>query len=212
MSRTTLAFALALTACGMSTPQPPAMDGSAPPDGAFAIDLPAPADFVNGTIQGTTLSVLDAAFAPFLDMPNLAGPFTLVGLSAVKQETCYSVMFDRPLANGNALELELGKIASPGHTALIDAPGDYAVGYTGNEPAGTKVAYVDWLPATASCSWPTVNNPLSATSGTVTVTSVSASNIAGYFDVTMSSGDHLTGAFFANACGIVAMNTPGACP
>jgi hypothetical protein len=42
----------------------------------------------------------------------------------------------------------------------------------------------------------------SATSGTVTLTNITATEIDGSFDVTFSSGDHLTGSFSAPVCSV----------
>lgn len=70
--------------------------------------------------------------------------------------------------------------------------GTYSIGQTGAFQTVAAFGTTD-----ASCQTKTNET---ATSGTVILTSVSATTVAGSFDVKMDNGDHLTGTFDAPVC------------
>jgi hypothetical protein len=72
------------------------------------------------------------------------------------------------------------------------APGTYAI-----SPSGPVVANVGFVVQDASCHDAT---SIGAVSGSVTIGQVTSTSIDGSFDVTMQSGDHLTGSFSAPTC------------
>jgi hypothetical protein len=70
--------------------------------------------------------------------------------------------------------------------------GQYVIGAT-----PTTTAAAGFTAQDATCN-PTSDEQ--ATSGTITMTQVSTTTVAGSFDVTFANGDHLTGTFSAPVC------------
>jgi hypothetical protein len=85
------------------------------------------------------------------------------------------------------------EVLSFGSTA--PAPGTYAYG---NADAGVAIL-VQYVATDASCS-KTIDE--SAMTGSVTLDSVSATEVAGTFDVTFPGGDRLTGQFAGPVCNV----------
>jgi hypothetical protein len=79
-------------------------------------------------------------------------------------------------------------------------PGSYPIGAPSN---GTS----QYSETNAMCGTSLVED---ATTGSVTLTGVSASLLEGTFDVTMGNGDHLTGTFSAPVCGANLTGSTGA--
>ena len=78
-------------------------------------------------------------------------------------------------------------------TSAPTAPGTYTVSTTASKRAGAQYIQLD-----ANCQ-NTVGSVFSV-SGTVTLTSVNNGSYAGTFDLTLNSGDHITGSFSASNC------------
>jgi hypothetical protein len=78
------------------------------------------------------------------------------------------------------------------------APGTYMLGYMYNQDAGVnQQATANFLTSNATCQ---NDQTLTAQMGSITFTSITADAIVGSYDVTFSSGDHLTGTFNAPTC------------
>ena len=93
--------------------------------------------------------------------------------------------------------IELGDVTGSTRTAPT-AAGTYTI-YpdTGSEPA--KSASFDVTALDQTCQ-PLDADTGSGQSGTVTLTSVTAGVFAGSYDVTLNTGDHVTGSFTPSAC------------
>jgi hypothetical protein len=156
---------------------------------------------LSGTIQGATPPQLIpiSSFATPTNPPNLTGSYTLIGASDVSEsEVCYEQTNHRPMKNSHSLLVSLFEIQSAGQSSAASAPGTFTIETgTGKETAGSKVALLTWQVADANCG---VSVTLQAKSGSVTVTGVSTSQIVGTFDVTLESGDHVTGSFNPSSC------------
>jgi hypothetical protein len=87
--------------------------------------------------------------------------------------------------NSQTLVLEVGEEG----TAV--PPGTYSIGGTTTVALATFVAQDDTCTQTAQDT---------GTSGTITITTASSTEVAGSFDVTFNTGDHLTGTFSAPVC------------
>ena len=89
------------------------------------------------------------------------------------------------------------------YVRVVGASGAIAAGtYMLNGPGGVGGA-VSLLVQDQNCT-PTVQQ--TATTGSVTLTTVSSSTVAGSFDVTFPTGDHVTGTFSGPVC---TFSTPG---
>jgi hypothetical protein len=86
-------------------------------------------------------------------------------------------------------------------------PGTYTVVAIGG-PISARRAYVEARTTDESCAL-VASQSAKATSGTVTLTGVSNGSYAGTFDVTLESGDRLTGSFDAPDCQAIGGTTDG---
>lgn len=164
----------------------------APDGGADAGTLNA----VHGLVQGNLFSARDA-----ISIDATASGFDFNGPSTVVEITdfpsaCQNQADHHGVANGQLLFFALATVSSGGVAAAITIPGTYTV-VTSPVPAGNDVELF-YQRDDASCVRATGEQ---ASSGTVTVNEVSDGGVSGTFDVSFSSGDHLTGSFQAPRCG-----------
>ena len=91
------------------------------------------------------------------------------------------------------------------------APGTYPVGGSFDPDSGVQqTVQVSLLATDADCG--STLDEMSGQNGSITLTSITPQAVAGSFDVTFYSGDHLTGTFNAPQCASVAIgNEAGAC-
>jgi hypothetical protein len=100
----------------------------------------------------------------------------------------------------NAQELTLSVFEYVGSLG----PGTYGIGSSSSELGEATFSATD-----TNCNPTAASAGVGlATSGTITLSSVSATEIAGSFDLTFSGGDHLTGTFSAPVCNATVVTSP----
>src|SRR5215831_8836421 len=87
-----------------------------------------------------------------------------------------------------------GKVSAGQQASAPTAPGTYPITQSGAKQAGAVYIQTD-----ANCQ-NVVGSPVTAISGTVTLTSVSNGSYSGNFDLTLDSNDHISGSFSAANC------------
>ena len=162
-----------------------------------------PATFT-GSIHGVTFTASDAVSGPAslqLGTTNVsAGAVVITSWSGV----CSDISQNPPqqMKNSSYFIIVLGVFTG----TTISAPsaaGTYTV-FAGTGTPPTNLALVLFNQTDAQCN--TVQaTTAEAASGTVTLSGLNGSSYSGSFDVTMNSGDHVTGSF--NATGCAALST-----
>lgn len=167
-------------------------DMAAPADAALLTDM-APFATVNGTLQGATLTVADTAYGTRI--PGGGGSNTVLVLTGYAG-VCTQLDNNHLGKNGQVLVLSvLDYDTVTKAQSAISAPGTYVV--FGNGTPTSHAAGGNYFTTTMTCQVPANEEP--ASSGTVTITALSASSISGTFDVILGS-DHVTGSFTAPFC------------
>jgi hypothetical protein len=149
---------------------------------------------VVGTVGGMEVPATDAIaiVGPLVDT---FGGFTQPGVAVVisnKSDLCSVVESNANPPNSAELILIVG---TPGAVA----PGTYPTLTTAPPSETTNNALVTYEVADAACH---VKMPHGSRSGTVVLSTVSSTTVAGSFDVTLDSGDKLSGTFRAPVCGM----------
>ena len=106
----------------------------------------------------------------------------------------------------HAVRIDLYQSTAEGDRAP-SAPGTYNVVTIGG-PVYARRAYVEARTTDENCA-AVASQSAKATSGTVTLTKASNGSYAGTFDVTLESGDRLTGSFEAPDCPAIGGTTDG---
>jgi hypothetical protein len=155
-----------------------------------------PANVVNGTVRGHTLSVQSAISA--IGDPNTATnlyqyQYPTAILLSDTANACGMLMPNGPIPGTEVLSFRLGR-AADGAWSSATAVGTYGIGSAG---AGRYAA--GEVDLSVSGSHMLVN----IVSGTLDISAVDATTGAyqGTFDVMDADGDHLTGSFAATGCG-----------
>lgn len=141
---------------------------------------------VMGTVGGVALGAQDAVFMKLSTTPDNRTVVAITSFSSA----CDIYATDRFSRGSVSLTLEL---LSGGPNEGSTAPGDYTLGQPPAAFTGDLLA--TWNSVDTSCGVTQVQ----ATSGTVSVTEVSASSLVGTFDVTFG-GQRVTGSFDAVGC------------
>ncbi len=128
---------------------------------------------VQGTVAGQSLSAADSVFY------TLTPQTTVVGIDSVPNLCSYALKNELPKNL-----VSLGFFVSP----PITAPGTFTIDQT-------KAVTAIWITRDATCAGTSVD----ATAGSITITSLSTTNMSGTFDV-MFGQDHVTGSFNASSC------------
>ncbi len=143
------------------------------------------------TVHGT----LNGSAPPTTDITALTGPlvdnfgntyYEILIFAANMPGVCDEIRRNNSPANSSVLSLW----ASSDSQVL---PGTYPV----NVPPGQNINMVNYAVEDATCKQVV---GLTASSGTITLTTIGDTLIQGNFDVIMSSGDELTGTFSAPVC------------
>jgi len=151
-------------------------------------------NLVNGTILGNSMQAADATSANgsfTQSFPPITVNAGIIGISTVGA-ICSKVTAGQAPKNSQFLLLVVVDF-NGAQSSAPTAPGTYTVSLTATKRAGAQ-----YIPLDANCQ-NTVGN-VYATSGVVTLTSVNNGSYAGTFDLTLSSGDHITGSFSASNC------------
>jgi len=150
---------------------------------------------VNGTRLGNSMQAADATSANGTIAQSTTPPSNLnagiIGISSVGA-ICSKVTAGQAPKSSQFLLLVVVDF-NGAQSSAPTAPGTYTV-----SPTATKRAGAQYIQLDANCQ-NTVGNVF-ATSGTVTLTSVNNGSYAGTFDLTLNSGDHITGSFSASNC------------
>lgn len=151
---------------------------------------------IHGTIQGETLVAREPVFVSYTNDTGM-----WVGVIAPDTlGVCADFQQHASPANTHALALAV-------HQPLSGGPAIAAGAYPVTTNLAVLGAMVTWDMWDASCSL----GALSATSGQVTLTTVTASELGGTFDLTFSNGDHVTGSFDVPACSNYAPSQSNQC-
>jgi len=146
---------------------------------------------VNGSIHGNSLKPGDAISAHGVLLMGGDPIHATVAVLSNASGLCSLADAGKLPKSSQFLTLTVGDQS----TSTPPAAGTYVIWSTGALP--TLLALADYWQTDASCS----DIPAaSATSGTITVTSVSNGHLSGTFDLTFDSGDHVTGSFSAPDC------------
>jgi hypothetical protein len=184
---TFLVAALALAACSSG--------GSAHPEGGLPADG-GPAQ-IGGTPSGSPFVAGDVIFtvaqASGLEFNGPSTDVLITDFSAA----CAKQQAGAGVAGGRALFIGLADVDGSGVAASVAAPGTYTV-VSGTPSPSSHAAQLYYLHYGSNCL---PSEQLQAASGTVTLTAVGATAVAGSLDVLLSSGgDHVTGSFSASSC------------
>ncbi len=170
-----LSMILAMCACGGSSP------GS-----------------VDGTVHGMTVPIGDVISSSATGRGTAAGAHFAVIEMSTTSNLCADAV-DPPIEHPSQQVVLLEMFDVNGTTLNTPTvPGTYAIFQgTGTPPAKSAVFAVKAIDA-ACKDIPT--SDAKATTGTVTLASVSGNVFTGSFDVALDSGDHVTGSFEPEAC------------
>lgn len=148
---------------------------------------------VSGTVHGATISVGDSVSAAITVNTNQHGAAILL------------------TSTGNSCTDLMNRVEHPSERAVIvtvedvmgltlttpTVPGTYSIYQGGQAPP--KAATLQVLVDDLNCQR-VANMGAKATSGTVTISSISGNHFAGSFDVVLDSTDHLKGTFDPTEC------------
>jgi hypothetical protein len=153
---------------------------------------------VNGTIRGRTFQPADAiSAAGSIAQRDRSAEVGIIALSS-SGGLCGKVSAGSQPKNTQYLLLFVyDQDTATGQTSAPGAAGTYRVSGTGQPLA--KQAIAVYLQTDASCN-EVADAGASSAAGTVTLSSVSNGNYEGTFDLTLDSGDHITGSFSASNC------------
>jgi hypothetical protein len=148
----------------------------------------------NGTVRGHQLTPADAVSGTgSLNVPPAVSINAAVVVISNTGGLCANASVGKQASNSQFFVITLfDRIGT--QTAIPTAPGTYSVTST------TKSASASYLETDATCRSIAGFSAL-ATSGTVTLTSVTSNGLVGTFDLTLNSGDRVTGSFNAPNCG-----------
>lgn len=182
---------VALAACGGDHAT---SDASTQPHDAKPIDSHTAGNVVTGTLGGSSFDALDAVGnAVMANGFDFDGMSTMIVMTTFASE-CSLQMTSTGTPNGRLLAFDLATTDAAGHSAQIAAAGAYTV-FSGSPAPSSKLAEAYYEVDGANCLKASAEF---ATSGTVTVTAVTAP-MSGTFDLTFPDG-HVTGSFTAASC------------
>jgi hypothetical protein len=148
---------------------------------------------VSGTVHGKTIAVGDSNSAAVTILgQHFAG---IVLTSSGNQCADLGTRVEHP--NEQAVAITLADVAGLTFSTPT-VPGTYAI-YQSRTQAPPKAATLQVLVDDTNCSR-IANQSATATSGTVTITSISGNHFGGKFDVVVDSTDHITGTFAPTEC------------
>lgn len=199
--------AVAAFAVGCSGSEAPADNGSASDAG-----IPRNAT-VTGTLDARALDTTNAYALLYTDIGDASAYSTLILIIGNRATTCDDYQ-KRAFANESALAFtvltqarELVPIGTGTSWKLGDDAPDGAVDDAGHRPFEfTQLLYTT---TGRDC---VVASSVQGDTGTLTFTLVTSTRVQGSFDVTMKTGDHLTGTFDAPACVEATLGIPGGQP
>ncbi len=145
---------------------------------------------VTGTIGGSSIATTDAiGIQGTLDVSNgnaMGTVYEAVVLITNQSDACKVVQSSGNPADSTALTLVVGSA-----TGAV-GPGTYAIGSLGSGAAAVSYSAQD-----ATCA---VTANAAAQSGSITITTATATTLVGTFEATFPSGDKVSGSFDAPVC------------
>jgi hypothetical protein len=165
--------------------------------GACSSDSSSPAS-LNGTIHGKSFAMKDAASGEVV-VTTAGGAMLHTGaiLLTSTAGTCADVDANQAHQNEKGLLLVLWDVVGTTTNAPTQ-PGMYSV-YQGSGTSPMKAGTVNALSFDATCN-PIAADAAKGATGTVNLTAVSGMKYSGTFDVSLDSGDHITGSFDPIEC------------
>jgi hypothetical protein len=161
---------------------------------------------VNGSVSGYSLQARDGVSEVVQNTPSVS--FAMVLVTSVAN-ACPLFSSGHMLRNDQTLLLRLARREqdqSGTRTLPPSVVGEYPIVSEVAIPVSGKFAILDFVVIDAAC---TAIQTLESTSGKVTLTRIDAKGYTGTFDVTFTSGDHVTGSFDTIDCPAL---TPGSTP
>jgi len=167
------------------------------PDAAPLVDALAQVDHgtgsVTGVVDGRAFAVMDSVSATVDSRGATPGTYAELFLTSTPG-FCDDVEHRINRANSSVFAAQIVK-ASPNRAEAPTGPGTYTIATSSS--ASGPVATGGFLDYDAACA-PTPR--ARATGGTVTVTSVVGDIYAGSFDLSLDTGEHVTGTFSPGGC------------
>jgi hypothetical protein len=148
---------------------------------------------VSGTVHGNAISVADSVSAAITINRNQHGAAILL---ANKGSLCPDLM-NRVEHQGEKVVIITVEDVNNLTLTTPTAPGMYSIYQGGSAPP--KAATLQVIVDDVNCN-KVDNMGAKATSGSVTLTTVSGNTFAGTFDVVLDSGDHIKGSFNPSEC------------
>jgi hypothetical protein len=204
---TTLALAALLAACGDGDD-----DGGNGGGGGTAVTLTGPlAASLNQGFYGPVAGACDP-----LGTGNVGFAGAFVALSTAPA-LCSEAIAGREVGNATTLFFSIAKVATTAATTTLDAAA-YPL-FTGSLPAIDAQGNLRFSVIGASRSGTSAGAGLgcttvgegAATSGSVTITAVSATSISGSVTATLDDGSSASGTFTASTCGLSLTVDPTSC-
>ncbi len=203
----------AAAACSSSSSAPVAQGDSGiadagGSDGTTQSDVTTGADggpaTITGTVNGKSFVPLDAyIYDESYDFPGAV--VRAVKLTSYANGCTVQKANDAHVANSTYLKMYFGKKNST--TAPTITPGTYAIGMSAPDGNGTVITGGAQLKSFDNVCLPGITM---ATAGTLTLTTYTATDATGSFDLTFGS-DKLTGTFGASLCDITPPAAAGGC-
>lgn len=158
----------------------------------------------SGTVSGRAFAPTSAAAGPlsFSAHQNVGEIF----LGANAGDLCAQALADEQRPSAQYLNLLVFQQDASG-TSTPPVPGTYTV-LPGAATGAGKWAGAGYWRNDASCA---EVEYVKANSGTVTLTAVEATRYQGSFDLSLATGDHVTGSFTSTVCGNLARISDGVC-
>jgi len=151
-----------------------------------------------GTIHGMTFAMHDSASAEVVVTTAGGAQLHAAGILLTSTTgTCADIMAKQSHQNEKAVFIVLWDVVGT-TTNAPTVPGTYTI-YQGSGTSPAKAGSFDAQANDATCHEIAADTAKAAT-GTVTLTAVSGMKYAGNFDVSLDSGDHVTGSFDPTEC------------
>jgi hypothetical protein len=166
---------------------------------------------INGTVSGYSLTPLAAVSTVAQNGPSTS--FAILMMTGRGKDECSLITAGHQLQSTQALQLRIAtRTEDQDHNTTTQPPsltGVYPVYPEPQTPVVGRFAILDFVVTDATC---TAAQIFEAASGNLTLTRIDANGYSGTFDVTFSSGDHLSGSFDSATCAAIIGNVNTSCP
>ena len=152
---------------------------------------------LSGTVHGQTIGVTDAISAALTTMFDDVTIHGAAIVMANASDLCADAVANRLHPNEKAVVILLTDVTD-GASSTPTAAGTYTIFQGAGKPPA-KTALLSVSMNDAACKEVEAQSAGGAT-GTVTLSAISGDEFSGSFDVTLNSGDRVTGSFAPGAC------------